>query len=105
MGRARVLAGDQADSAARASFYRAAISPYEEARKLAPLDETYVLELAFTYDGLGRFSEAEWMYDRALTLDPNSTSAKRYYQTHLERWRTSDVTPTKKEQSDPPPKS
>jgi O-antigen ligase len=105
LGRARVLAGDQADSAVRASFYRAALPPYEEARKLAPLDETYALELAFTYDGLGRFREAEWMYDQALALDPNSISAKQYYQAHLERWRTSDITPTKKEQPDLAPKS
>lgn len=105
LGRARALAGDQADSAMRASFYQAALLPYEEARKLVPLDETYALELAFTYDGLGRFSEAEWLYNQALALDPNSTSAKQYYQAHLEQWRTSDITPTKKEQPDLAPKS
>jgi O-antigen ligase len=105
LGRARVLAGDQSDPASRASFYRAALLPYEEARKLAPLDETYPLELAFTYDGLGRFSEAEWMYGEAMTLDPNSTSVRQYYQAHLERWQTPNVTPIKKEQSEPEPKS
>jgi O-antigen ligase len=105
LGRARVLAGDQSDSATRASFYRAALPPYQEARKLAPLDETYALELAFTYDGLGRFSEAEWMYGEALALDPNSTSVRQYYQAHLKRWETPNITPTKKEQSEPEPKS
>jgi len=105
LGRARLLAGDQSDPAARASFYRAALLPFEEARKLAPLDETYPLELAFTYDGLARFSEAEWMYGEALALDPNSTSVKQYYQAHLERWQTPYITPTKKEQFEPEPKS
>ncbi len=88
LGRAKVLAGDaQLDPAAKASFYEAALGPFETARKLVPLDEVYSLELAFTYDALERFEEAEWMYDAALAFDPKSASAKAYYTTHLERWR------------------
>lgn len=88
LGKAKTLAGDaQAIPEAKRSFYEAAIAPFERARKLVPLDEVYVLELAFTYDALRRFEEAEWMYHIALALDPKSAAAKLYYTTHLERWR------------------
>lgn len=88
LGRARCLAGDrQSTEAARASFYRAALPAYESARALAPLDETYWLELAFTYDSLGRFEEAEWMFHESRQLDPRSQAVRRYYDVHLERWK------------------
>jgi tetratricopeptide (TPR) repeat protein len=94
LGRARFQAGDrQTEPEARASFYRAALSAYGEALKLAPLDETYMLELAFTYDALQRFPEAEWMYYEALAFDPKSASARRYYEVHLERWRNGGISP------------
>jgi O-antigen ligase len=93
LGRAKTLAGDaQADPEAKRSFYEAAIAPFEMAQKLVPLDEVYVLELAFTYDALKRFEEAEWMYNAALALDPKSTSTRQYYTTHLERWQTLGAT-------------
>jgi O-antigen ligase len=93
LGRAKALAGDaQADPEAKRSFYEAALGPFERARKLVPLDEVYALELAFTYDALKRFEEAEWMYHQALSLDPKSTSTKLYYTTHLERWQISGAT-------------
>jgi len=93
LGRAKTLAGDaQANPEAKRSFYEAALGAFEMARKLVPLDEVYVLELAFTYDALTRFEEAEWMYNEALGLDPKSTSAKLYYTTHLDRWRASGAT-------------
>jgi len=62
-------------------------NPLKDARELAPLDKTYAIELAFTYDALNRFSEAEWLFAEALALDPRSTSTKRYYQAHLESWK------------------
>ena len=93
LGRAKTLAGDaQADPEAKRSFYEAAIAPFERAQKLVPLDEVYVLELAFTYDALQRFEEAEWMYNAALALDPKSTSTRLYYTTHLDRWQTLGAT-------------
>lgn len=92
LGRARVVAGDnQDDSAAAQSYYGAAVEPFERAVVLAPLDETYAVELALTYDELGRFTEAEWMFGRALGLDPRSTSLGAYYQAHLERWSRADT--------------
>jgi O-antigen ligase len=88
LGRARFLAGEQQRNAlARASFNVAALSPYESARQLAPLDETYPLELGLTYDSLNRFAEAEWMFDEARQLDPKSEAIRQYYEGHLERWR------------------
>ncbi|MEP6602339.1 MAG: O-antigen ligase [Spartobacteria bacterium] len=87
LGRARVLGGDaQPSNEAAASFYRAAAPAFERARQLAPLDETYSLELAFTYDSLNRFAEAEWLYGEARAMDPRSTSATNYYTEHIRRW-------------------
>jgi tetratricopeptide (TPR) repeat protein len=88
LGRARLLIGDTfADRRARDSFYRAAAGDFMHARELAPLDETYPIEAGLTFDGLGRFAEAEWMFEEALQLDPRSNSAREYYHGHLERWR------------------
>ncbi|MEY2546786.1 MAG: hypothetical protein QOG48_1903 [Verrucomicrobiota bacterium] len=87
LGRARAVAGDsQSHPAAAISFYAAAVGSFERAVALAPLDETYATELALTYDYLGRFAEAEWMFERARELDPRSTSLREYYQAHLQQW-------------------
>ncbi len=91
LGRSRFLAGDlQTTQGARDSFYGAALPAYESARALAPLDETYWLELAFTFDSLRRFAEAEWMFDEARRLDPRSEAIRQYYQAHLEQWKGED---------------
>ena len=76
----------------RAWFYHEALSPFRNARRLAPLDENFDLQLGYTYDLLGRFPEAEWMFYEALRLDPKSISTKRYYERHLKRWRDSGST-------------
>ena len=87
LGRSRFLAAEQQKSnGARDSFYRAALPAYESARKLAPLDETFWLELGLTFDSLGRFSEAEWMFDGARRLDPKSQPIRLYYEAHLKQW-------------------
>ena len=94
LGRGRVLGGDlQQSPEASASFYEAALPAYMKARELAPLDKTYAIELAFTYDALNRFSEAEWLFAEALALDPRSASTKRYYQAHLESWKNGGLRP------------
>jgi tetratricopeptide (TPR) repeat protein len=88
LGRARSLGGDwQADAAAKASFYEAALPAYATAHSLAPLDKTYSLELGFAYDALQRFNEAEPFFEEARALDPKSTSIERYYQDHLQQWQ------------------
>jgi hypothetical protein len=45
------------------------------------------IELGSVYDALGRFTEAEWIWDEALALDPRSTSLKSAYEAHLKQWR------------------
>ncbi|HEY2124699.1 MAG TPA: O-antigen ligase family protein [Chthoniobacterales bacterium] len=88
LGRARVLAGEQqTDARARASFQLAALPAYESALALAPADETYWLELAFTLDSLERFPEGEWMFYQARQLDPRSPAIRQYYEAHLNQWR------------------
>ena len=101
LGRARVLTGErQTDATARASFYLAALPAYESARALAPLDETYWLELAFTFDSLKRFPEAEWMFYQARRLDPRSQAIRHYYEGHLNSWKSEKPSP---EREMPPP--
>jgi tetratricopeptide (TPR) repeat protein len=91
LGRSRVGAGEmQTVEGARDSFYRAALTAYESARALAPKDETYWVELAFTLDSLARFEEGEWMFYEANRLDPRSEAIKEYYEVHLENWRNQD---------------
>jgi hypothetical protein len=96
LGRARYLSGDrQPAGPARDSFYAAALPAYESARRLAPMDETYLLELAFTLDSLSRYREAEWLFGEARGFDPKSQALQRYYEAHLENWkrgRTSGAT-------------
>jgi len=68
---------------------RAALSAFLRARKLAPLNETYMLELAFTCDGLEGFPEAEWMYQEAQACDLKSVASQQHYELHLQKWKLS----------------
>jgi O-antigen ligase len=88
LGNARVeQAEDTSDPQTRASFYLAAIEALTKQRALVPQDKVPAVDLGFAYDGLGRFPEAEWMFEQALQLDPKSTSTRGYYQAHLTSWR------------------
>jgi O-antigen ligase len=94
LGLSQSLAADSwSDRAAKGSFYDAALHSFEKARQLAPLDKTYFLELAFTYDALGRFDEAEWMFQAATALDPRATATREYYAAHLKLWQSHGSTP------------
>jgi O-antigen ligase len=94
LGLGQSLAADSwSDQAARRSFYNAALHSFDKARQLAPLDKTYFLELAFTYDALGRFDEAEWMFQEATALDPKATATREYYAAHLKLWQSGASTP------------
>jgi O-antigen ligase len=87
LGRARTdLAETISEPRPRESLYFQAIEDFEKGRALAPLDKTFPLELAFVYDALARFPEAEWMFYEARALDPKSATTERYYQAHLLRW-------------------
>lgn len=94
LGLGQSLAADSwSDRVAKASFYNAALHSFENAHRLAPLDKTYFLELAFTYDALGRFNEAEWMFHEATALDPKATATREYYAAHLKLWQSSTTAP------------
>jgi len=87
LGLARLFRGDMSsDLQARQSYYLTGLQALNQAHRLAPRDEVFILQLAFTYDALGRFAEAEWMYDEAMGLDPKSKSIRNHYQAHIQRW-------------------
>jgi hypothetical protein len=47
--------------------------------------------LALTYDELGRFAEAEWIFYEARHSDPKSIYLNEVYKYHLSRCRTAQV--------------
>ncbi len=67
----------------RATAYQPAATAFEKAQQLAPMDGTYTLSLAFTYDEMGRFAEAESAYAIARSQDPNSEAVAQLYRAHL----------------------
>jgi Flp pilus assembly protein TadD len=75
------------DPAKRAFLFQVASVAFEKGWALARQDEIFPTELAFIYDALERFPEAEWMYNEALRLDPNSVPLRQNYHAHLESWR------------------
>ena len=90
LGESRIRrAEDLQNLAAAASFYRAAIEPFQRASALAPNDETFLIALGRVYGALGRFAEAEWMFGRALAWDPRSIVAQKSYQANLDSWKNS----------------
>lgn len=92
LGRALAIQGAlNADPKTRVSFYEVAIQELQDAHTLAPRDETFVTELGFVYDALGRFTEGEWMYQQAIALDPKLRLLRQDYQAHLEKWRNGDT--------------
>ena len=58
-----------------------------------PSTELTLLEMALTYDKMGRFAEAEWMYDLARARDPRSITIAQLYQAHLESWANEGQAP------------
>lgn len=88
LGRANLaLCRRTTDAAARADYYRQAIAAFQEARRLAPLDGSYPLNLAFIYDEIGQFAEAETMYGLARSRDPHSRAVSQLYEIHLKSWK------------------
>jgi hypothetical protein len=74
-------------SPARISCYEDALSALEKGRELAPPDRNFLVPLALTYDELGRFIEAEWIFYEAQHWDPKSIYLNEIYKYHLSRWR------------------
>jgi tetratricopeptide (TPR) repeat protein len=88
LGRGLEALGDeQRQPDNRNSYYDAAIAAFDKAHHLAPLEGSYPLDMAFVYDAMARFSEAEWMYDVARSRDPRSVMLANMYQMHLDTWR------------------
>jgi tetratricopeptide (TPR) repeat protein len=88
LGRASLaLAHHQKQAEDRAPFHRAAVAAFEKASTLAPLEGTYPLDIAFTYDEMGDFAQAERMYAVARARDPHGTDVANLYQAHLELWQ------------------
>ena len=75
----------------RAFLFQVATVAFEKGWTLTRRDDTFPVELAAIYDALGRFSEAEWMYQEAFRLDPKNAPIQRSYQTHLENWRQTGI--------------
>ena len=99
LGRAGMLEGNAvSDPAKRASLFQVATVAFEKGWALARQDDTFPIELASIYDALERFPEAEWMYQEAIRLDPNSVQIKDDYQAHLEKWRQAWTVPENIEQ-------
>ena len=96
LGSAFFEKGDDLESslAVRTSAYKAALSAFENARALAPLDKTFPVALGSLYDLLGRFPEAEWMFNEALALDPKSEPTRQCYEAHLKNWREGQSKPS-----------
>lgn len=88
LGRAGMLEGNAVDDPAKRAFlFQVASVAFEKGWALARQDEIFPAELAVIYDALERFPEAEWMYNEALRLDPNSVPLQQNYHAHLESWR------------------
>ena len=87
LGESRVrCAEDLRNPAVAASFYRAALEPFQRANALAPNDETFLIALGRVYDALGRFPEADWMFGQALAWIRGRSSRKNPIR-HVDLWR------------------
>ncbi len=64
----------------------------DKARLLNPVDGNPALDLAFLYDEIGRFDEAESLYQIARERDPKSAATAGQYEAHQRAW--SDAKPT-----------
>jgi O-antigen ligase len=88
LGSAREELGEtMSEPQARSVFYEGAITAFEKGRALAPQEKAFAAGMGIAYDALGRFAEAEWMYDEVLALDPKFIPTKQIYEAHLEQWR------------------
>jgi tetratricopeptide (TPR) repeat protein len=86
-GRALAALADREGGDSATALFGQAVEAFGTAHHLAPLDVTYSIDLAFTYDLVGRFREAEAIYHIARTQDPRSMSVAQLYGYHLAKWQ------------------
>ncbi|HJT82275.1 MAG TPA: O-antigen ligase family protein [Chthoniobacterales bacterium] len=92
LARARIAEGNQATDEARSTaLFQSAMVAVEKARDLAPRDVYFTVEIALINDALGRFSQAESAFQKAMQLDPKSIRLKEDYETHRKEWRESEA--------------
>jgi hypothetical protein len=90
LGRAlSAIGNDRIRPENRPAYYEAALSAFDRARLLNPLDATHAWDMAILYDRLQRFDEAEWMYSLARERDPRSLALREQYRSHLRLWEKS----------------
>ncbi|MDQ2868097.1 MAG: O-antigen ligase family protein [Verrucomicrobiota bacterium] len=83
LGRARMQLSRAAnDDGMKKSFLLLAADSFQNARALAPLDDHYMLDLAFAEDALGPRDEAEALYQKAIAWDPRSIPIRSAYEAH-----------------------
>ncbi len=88
LGRAFLATGtSESNKATQTSDYTRAAGAFLEGEKLSPLDATFPLNAAFTFDQLRRYPEAEEMYSLARGRDPRGKAIAELYNFHLYRWR------------------
>ncbi|HEY0368020.1 MAG TPA: O-antigen ligase family protein [Chthoniobacterales bacterium] len=88
LGRAHMACAHRAeDRDQKRSCFEESVAAFRRATELAPLDGTYALDLAFAYDEMGRFEDAERMYSTARIRDPHSTAVSQLYSAHLQTRR------------------
>ncbi|MEO5720019.1 MAG: O-antigen ligase family protein [Chthoniobacterales bacterium] len=79
------LALAEGDDGARTRLLERALASFQEAHRLAPLDGNGVLDLALTFDQMGRFEEADAAYALARQRDPHAEAVAQFYQYHLDQ--------------------
>jgi len=81
------------DTSEKMACYEDALAAFQQARDLAPWDRTFLVPLALTYDGVGRYSEAEWIFYEAQHWDPRSIYLNEIYKYHLSQWQNTPPAP------------
>ena len=81
----RSIASGMKVAALRGMLLEKAIEAYRRGLAIFPQDENLLIRTAQSLDGLGRYDEAEALYQDAIRWDPNLGVVYAYYGAHLRR--------------------